>query len=762
MPGFLSSPNVLLANIDILLGWLTNTWLILKVVIGFSAIIFVHELGHFLAAKWMGIRVDRFAVGFFQRLIGYRKGEGITFGRRPEYSAEQLREKGYGETDYCLNLLPFGGYVKMLGQDDVMINEETGEITTSDDPRSFTNKSVGRRMVVISAGVIFNVVFAILAYAAVFLFLGKQMVAPIVGPVDPGSPAAKAGLRPGDHVLAVNGEKTRSFDDLALAVLLADDDIHLEVERNGQHLDEPVVVPADKRSGMDRLIGIAPMFDAKLSEDSFGVVRHADVHAGDLITKVNDTPIENALEVREAFQRAHGEPITITVRPPNDDDATVAPVTYTQSARLQLEPAKPTAGDQSEELDSQHLLGFQLRSCVEHVEPGSAADEAGFQRGDVVARWGNVVNPVRSEIIESIQANENQPIAVIVERNGEPVELTVKPRRELSLSGTGRVMVGVLFIHDHATPLVARVEPETPAAALGMPRGSRILAIDGTPVDDWFEIIDRLEAAAGTSVSVRYRTAGDEVTSELAVPSNIVHELGLPPTAQIMQVAGSPTVTLDSGKTVSVATTRGLQAALARHLGQTIEIEYTPSITTPERIVREFTVTPNNIDPWPMRVQYTYEVLSLAFVKVPVSAGGNPFRALWMGIDESASVIRDVFRFISSWIESTVTQEQDGVGVQQVAGPVGIFGHAFEQAKSGFSDLLFFLAFISVNLAVINFLPLPVVDGGLMVFLILEKIRGKPVSIKVQVTTTLIGLALIIGVFLLVTLQDISRLWGGS
>ena len=78
-------------------GWLYNTLMFVKVLIGFSVIIFVHELGHFLAAKWVGIRVDRFSIGFGTRLFGYRKGEGFTFGNRPEYSAvrfmdEQSRE----------------------------------------------------------------------------------------------------------------------------------------------------------------------------------------------------------------------------------------------------------------------------------------------------------------------------------------------------------------------------------------------------------------------------------------------------------------------------------------------------------------------------------------------------------------------------------------------------------------------------------------------------------------------------------------------
>ncbi len=97
------------------------------------------------------------------------------------------------------------------------------------------------------------------------------------------------------------------------------------------------------------------------------------------------------------------------------------------------------------------------------------------------------------------------------------------------------------------------------------------------------------------------------------------------------------------------------------------------------------------------------------------------------------------------------------VGVKNVSGPVGIISRAVDLAKEGFVELLFFLAFLSVNLAVINFMPLPVMDGGLMVFLIIEKIKGKPLSIKTQMVSTIVGLALIVICFLLVTIQDIAR-----
>ena len=110
---------------------------ILGLIVFLGLVIFVHELGHFLAAKWAGIKVEEFALGLGKRLAGFRRGE----------------------TEYRLNILPFGGYVKMLGQDDFdPLHAEQA------DPRSWQRTTVGKRLVVLSAGVVMNVVFAVLVF----------------------------------------------------------------------------------------------------------------------------------------------------------------------------------------------------------------------------------------------------------------------------------------------------------------------------------------------------------------------------------------------------------------------------------------------------------------------------------------------------------------------------------------------------------------------------------------------------------------------
>ncbi len=750
----LSSPLILAASP--LLEWLYNGWLFLKVLVGFSAVIFVHELGHFLAAKWMGIRVDRFAIGFFQRVVGYRPGEGLTFGTRPEYTAEELAARGYGETDYCLNILPFGGYVRMLGQDDIIINEETGEIKTSDDPRSFTNKPVHRRMVVVSAGVIFNVIFAILAYALIFAGPGKAMVAPVVT-VEAGGPAAEAGLLTGDRIVSINDGAVRSFVDVVKGVLLSSGPVTLRVQRDGQEIKGPIVVHPRPNDMIGRSIGVGYMYDTSLSVERGSVLDGPPLVPGDRLVGINDQPVESLFDAMRAVRECGGQELELQVaRGDPDTPEETEIVTYRHRPLLAILPADPRADQEGAILDSEHLLGFVRRLQVRAVLPDTPAEKAGFQAGDVIAEWGNVPNPRHSDIKDSIEANEGRVVPVVVDRGGTLERLEVVPRREFTLFSKQGPRVGIEFIADQNAAVVADIARETPAVGVGLPRGARIVAIDDTPITTWIDVFEQFKRSVGSTVSVRYETAGDTAEGSLTVPPSVTSVLDLPPMARIDLIAGERDVRMDTGRTVPLPDPRAVRLLLEKHVGETITVSYVRDETDAERVTATFAVTADNLDPWQLRCSYALDVLALSPRTENVSAGGNPFLALWMGTKESGSVLRDVYLVVKGMFTP-----RSAVSPKNVSGPVGIFKHAIQEADTSYTDLLYFLAYISVNLAVINFLPLPVVDGGLMVFLLLEKIRGKPLSIKVQVTTTLIGLALIVGVFLLVTFQDITQLWQG-
>ncbi|MGN6727756.1 MAG: site-2 protease family protein, partial [Tepidisphaeraceae bacterium] len=200
---------------------------IVFVALAFGFVIFWHELGHFLAARWAGVRVEQFAVGMGHAVFSWRKGIGFRLGNtqseferkvQEEYDrrhasgspagsatgeapAPTLREQydiarelGLGETEYRFNWIPLGGYVKPTGQDDLRPATEVG----ADDPHAFGAKPVSKRMVIISAGVIMNVILAFILYVVLFLH-GFTAPAAVVGEVLPGSPAQAAGIQSGDR-----------------------------------------------------------------------------------------------------------------------------------------------------------------------------------------------------------------------------------------------------------------------------------------------------------------------------------------------------------------------------------------------------------------------------------------------------------------------------------------------------------------------------------------------------------------------------------
>jgi regulator of sigma E protease len=169
-----------------------HTLLSFIVVIGI--VIFVHELGHFLAAKAVGIRVERFSLGYPPRMVG----------------------KKIGDTDYCISWLPLGGYVKMAGMIDESL-DNPDKITGS--PDEFMSKRAWQKILVVAAGVVMNMVLAVVIYSAVTMSEGVPVVKePVVESLSPGWPAEQAGIQQGDRILSVQGKEIATWDDLLTVI----------------------------------------------------------------------------------------------------------------------------------------------------------------------------------------------------------------------------------------------------------------------------------------------------------------------------------------------------------------------------------------------------------------------------------------------------------------------------------------------------------------------------------------------------------------
>lgn len=213
---------------------LLNTLFYFIVTLGI--LVFIHELGHFLAAKLFGMRVDTFSLGFPPRAFG----------------------KKIGDTDYCVSWIPIGGYVKIAG----MVDEsfDTDYLEHEPQPWEFRSKPIWQRMVVISAGVIMNVILAIAIFWGINYVQGKTVWDTTeVGSVMEGSPAATAGIQSGDKILKINNEPMKTWDDIRNHVYIENigDDLHFVVERNGKEVQ--LNVPQELMKGLnDATFGITP------------------------------------------------------------------------------------------------------------------------------------------------------------------------------------------------------------------------------------------------------------------------------------------------------------------------------------------------------------------------------------------------------------------------------------------------------------------------------------------------------------------------
>ena len=254
-------------------------------VLGF--LIFAHEAGHFLVAKLFRVRVLVFSFGFGQRLFGFRKGD----------------------TDYRVSLIPLGGYVRMAG--------DTPEEDRQGDPAEFLSKPKWQRFLILFAGPFMNLLIAVV-FIAIISMAGTEslVVRPMIGEVSPGRPAARAGLQPGDRIIAVDGERIDNWDDLRMAISMhAGTPLRIEYIRNSvAHTTFMTPERENSEFGPVGRAGIRPWIDAAV-----GRVRpnspaaRAGLRAGDVVVAADGRPITQLIQLDEVFNQAKGQPIALDV-----------------------------------------------------------------------------------------------------------------------------------------------------------------------------------------------------------------------------------------------------------------------------------------------------------------------------------------------------------------------------------------------------------------------------------------------------------------
>jgi regulator of sigma E protease len=222
---------------------------IVSVIVVLSILIFFHELGHFLVARRLGVKVLKFSLGFGPKLIS----------------------KQVGETEYLVSAFPLGGYVKLLGED-------PSEMTPGDEARSFSHQNVWRRIAIVAAGPVFNLILAFLIFTVAFM-IGAPNLTSQIGEVQKDTPAERAGLKTDDTVVAIDGTPVESWDEIKESIQQnGGKEMTLTVERGGKQ--EVLKLTPEEKDGKNLLgdstkewrIGVSP-------KGSFKIKRYDPVNA---------------------------------------------------------------------------------------------------------------------------------------------------------------------------------------------------------------------------------------------------------------------------------------------------------------------------------------------------------------------------------------------------------------------------------------------------------------------------------------------------
>jgi regulator of sigma E protease len=291
-------------------------------IITIAILVFIHEFGHFAAAKLSGMRADIFAIGFGKRLFGYNKITGFTFGDLPK------DWDGQGNTDYRICLLPLGGYVKIAG----MIDETTKDenlFHKEPEPYEFRAKSTPKKMFVITAGVLMNLLLALFIFWGISYYNGK-MVTPTttVGYVAPDTPADSLGFREGDRILSINDREVSTWEDVRAAIHIhtLGENINVRVERNGSV--ETIQAPRKSIPEEDKAIFL-------IHDKTFPLItqvmpgspaEEAGLQARDEFIAIKGKEIKTVTEVTEIISSSSNETIDVTVAR-ETDTVTVAVTT---------------------------------------------------------------------------------------------------------------------------------------------------------------------------------------------------------------------------------------------------------------------------------------------------------------------------------------------------------------------------------------------------------------------------------------------------
>ncbi len=410
-------------------------------------LILVHELGHFLVARLFGVGVRVFSIGFGAPIVRVRRGQ----------------------TDYQVGFLPLGGYVLMEGSDP--FDPEGGGADPA-SPTSLTNKPVWQRLLVVAAGPAANLILPVLVFAGLYV-AGQPQPLAVASSVESTSPAWAAGIRPGDRIVAVDGQPVRFWLDVVERLESHPTDrVTFEVERSGQRFRAELSLPDGGAVTVADLGLDAYEPDSTIGiDDPASPAGRAGRRTGDRIVEVAGRPVRSFREVVGALDAAE-PPVEVVAERPGEGRVTV---------RIAPDPAwQPPGASLGDPVET----GWGLAPMVlfiAQVAEGSAAAEGGLQPGDrilaiegrPVASWGDVVRLVGERREGEGAEAKPLPVRLTLVREGRVLDLAITPRIERDVDALGRwryrPILGILRGGDFVEgPMERRYYPPLEALALGL------------------------------------------------------------------------------------------------------------------------------------------------------------------------------------------------------------------------------------------------------------------------------------------------------
>lgn len=751
-------------------------------VLGIGFIIFIHELGHFLAAKWCDVHVQTFSIGFGPAL------PGCSFTR--------------GETTYKIALFPLGGYVNMVGEGPEADEDE-------DYPRSFKNKSVGARMLIISAGVVMNILFGAFSFVAVHRYFGVPQEPAVVWLVEPGGRAWKEGVRAGWKVVKLNNKDNPTFMDMKRAVTLSAAGKPLDFvfkDRQGK-LHERNIEPSRDENGFVPVIGVSPAPQLKLWPERYrreidSPVRRnsAAAYARVLELDKNDTLVkESWLDLCRRMETAADKPLSIEVAAGGDKGksrtvdvpavgfqfgdrivATTDPATPDQPYNVSPLPVDPEQGPGSGLRDpfvfrtrmtqlagkpiviqvqraeasesappvsllvppAYHVhLGMRMKmGKVAAIRPGSPAESVGLKAG---SSDGDVITGVRLKY-------ENEPDVVFTDKELDPVRLPYELDRRIHHPGKDvskwQVILTVRGLLHHELQKERTLTPMTWDDSYALVEDTPIYNVD--PMS-----IPQLGIAYWVENTVMKVEPGSPADKGGVVAGEVIREFRF-------RVRGKTPDSVTWSDWNRMTSARGKEKEVPDQWAQFFAWLQSDDYAYVRFKVKESTEELPGGDDKNAGIQAvpdrTWPAVSrglLLETDTRIKKAKSMLAALELGVDETVSMIGLNYQSMSGLATRRISHKTLG-------GPIEIVYQLIMAARDHPWRFMQLLGIISIGLAVVNFLPIPVLDGGHMVFLIYEKLRGKPPSENVRIIATYAGLLLILGLMAFVFWQDIEkRIW---